>query len=141
LPIPPKRASAAGAGGAQASSRTNPGPANAGDKEHAMQPDKAPSTGIAPDAGQFSALVRKRWTVSLTLTALMLSIYYGFIVILAFRPDIFAAHVGRVTLGIPVGLGVIIASWLLTGLYVRWANDDYDTTVATIKHAMREKQG
>lgn len=107
-----------------------------------MQPDHAPATGNAPDAGLFSALVRKRWTVSLTLTALMLSIYYGFIVILAFRPDIFAARVGqRLTLGIPVGLGVIIVSWLLTGLYVRWANDDYDSAVHTIKHAMREKQG
>ncbi|MYL82114.1 DUF485 domain-containing protein [Desulfovibrio aerotolerans] len=108
-----------------------------------MQPDHAPASGLsAPDAGLFSALVRKRWTVSLTLTALMLSIYYGFIVILAFRPDIFATHVtGSLTLGIVVGLGVIVASWLLTGLYVRWANDDYDAAVHTIKHAMREKQG
>ena len=95
-----------------------------------------------PDAGLFSALVRKRWTVSLTLTALMLSIYYGFIIILAFRPDIFATHVtGSLTLGIAVGLGVIVASWLLTGLYVRSANDDYDAAVHTIKHAMRETQG
>ena len=108
-----------------------------------MQPDHAPPSGSsAPDAGLFSALVRKRWTVSLTLTALMLSIYYGFIVILAFRPDIFAERVGqRLTLGIPVGLGVILASWLLTGLYVRWANDDYDTAVDNLKHAMREERG
>ena len=39
---------------------------------------------------RFAALVRKRWTVSLSLTALMLVIYYGFIVILAFRADLFA---------------------------------------------------
>ena len=58
-----------------------------------MQPDHAPASGLsAPDAGLFSALVRKRWTVSLTLTAVMLAIYYGFIVILAFRPDIFATR-------------------------------------------------
>lgn len=107
-----------------------------------MQPDHAPSSGTAPDAGLFSALVRKRWTVSLILTALMLSIYYGFIIILAFRPDVFAAHVSeRLTLGIPVGLGVIVASWLLTGIYVHWANNTYDADVHTIKHAMREKQG
>ncbi|OLN27482.1 putative membrane protein, clustering with ActP [Desulfovibrio sp. DV] len=107
-----------------------------------MQPDHAPASGSVPDAVLFTALVRKRWTVSLTLTALMLAIYYGFIVILAFRPDIFATHItDRLTLGIPVGLGVIIASWVLTGLYVRWANDDYDSAVHTIKHAMREQQG
>ena len=108
-----------------------------------MQPDHVPSSGLsAPDAGLFSALVRKRWTVSLMLTALMLSIYYGFIVVLAFRPDIFAVHVGeRLTLGIPIGLGVILASWLLTGIYVHWANNTYDSAVNDIKHAMREKQG
>ncbi|MHC1789626.1 DUF485 domain-containing protein [Solidesulfovibrio sp.] len=107
-----------------------------------MQPDHAPASGSAPDAGLFSALVRKRWTVSLILTALMLTIYYGFIIILAFRPEVFATRVGeRLTLGIPVGLGVIIASWLLTGVYVRWANDTYDSAVQTIKHAMRENQG
>ncbi|EFL51868.1 protein of unknown function DUF485 [Solidesulfovibrio fructosivorans JJ]] len=91
---------------------------------------------------RFSALVRKRWSVSLTLTALMLAIYYGFIAILAFRPDLFAARVGaHMTVGIPVGLGVIVVSWLLTGIYVRWANDDYDTAVENFKHAMREDRG
>ena len=110
-----------------------------------MQPDHAPSSGLsAPDAGLFSALVRKRWTVSLTLTALMLSIYYGFIVILAFRPDIFATHTyrERLTLGIPVGLGVIVASWLLDRTLCPLGQRRPTTPpCTTIKHAMREKQG
>lgn len=93
-------------------------------------------------ARQFAALVRKRWTVSLVLTGLMLVVYYGFISILAFRADLFAGRVGeRMTLGIPVGLGVILVSWLLTGVYVRWANADYDAAVDNLKHAMREAQG
>ena len=91
---------------------------------------------------EFTQLVRKRWGVSLTLTAFMLAVYYGFIAILAFRPDLFATRIGEhLTIGIPVGLGVIIVSWLATGVYVRWANDDYDTAVNTIKRAMRENQG
>ena len=91
---------------------------------------------------QFAELIRRRWTVSLILTALMLAIYYGFITILAFRADIFASRLGeRMTLGIPVGLGVIFASWLLTGLYVRWANAGYDTAITNLKDAMREGKG
>lgn len=100
------------------------------------------STAAASQAKQFSALVRKRWTVSLILTALMLVIYYGFISILAFRADLFATRIGEhMTLGIPIGLGVIISSWVLTGIYVRWANADYDAAVTNLKHAMRESQG
>ena len=91
---------------------------------------------------RFSALVRRRWSVSLVLTALMLAIYYGFIAILAFRPDLFSTRVGAgMTVGIPVGLGVILASWLLTGIYVRWANDGYDTAGESLKQAMQEDQG
>ncbi len=91
---------------------------------------------------EFARLVRKRWGVSLTLTAFMLAVYYGFVAILAFRPDLFAARVGEhLTLGIPVGLGVIVVSWLATGIYVRWANDDYDAAVDNLKHAMRENRG
>jgi uncharacterized membrane protein (DUF485 family) len=95
-----------------------------------------------PDARLFSALVRRRWAVSLTLTVVMLAIYYGFILILAFRADLLATRLGEhMTLGIPVGLAVIIASWLLTGVYVRWANDDYDAAVTNIKNTMRGNQG
>lgn len=92
-----------------------------------------------PDARRFAALVRKRWTVSLTLTAIMLTIYYGFIAMLAFRADWLALRLGgRLTLGLPVGLGVIFASWLLTGLYVRWANGDHDAAVSHLKNTMGE---
>jgi uncharacterized membrane protein (DUF485 family) len=129
----------AGMGGVPTPSRTNPGPAfPPAPMEHPMESTHA----AAPDARLFSALIRKRWTVSLTLTVVMLAVYYGFICILAFRADIFATRIGEhMTLGIPIGLAVIIISWLLTGIYVHWANDDYDAAVKNIKHAMRENQG
>ncbi len=93
-------------------------------------------------ARQFSALVRRRWIVSLALTVATLAVYYGFICVLAFRADLIAGAVsGRMTLGIPVGLGVIFAAWLVTGLYVRWANSGYDAAVANLKNAMRENHG
>lgn len=98
-------------------------------------------TAATSDAGRFAALIRKRRAVSLALTAVMLAVYYGFILTLAFRSELFATPIGgRLTLGIPVGLGVIVASWLLTGLYVGWANTRHDQAVETLKTAFAEER-
>jgi uncharacterized membrane protein (DUF485 family) len=86
---------------------------------------------------EFRALVAQRWLVSLVLTAVLLIVYFGFILILAFDKTVFAQKIGEhVTLGIPVGVGVIVAAWLLTGIYVYWANTRYDTTVKRIREKM-----
>jgi uncharacterized membrane protein (DUF485 family) len=79
---------------------------------------------MALDKERFDALVRRRWRVSLTLTALMLLIYYGFVLILAFDKELLSGRVagGTMTLWIPVGLAVILAACALTGVYVAWAN-------------------
>lgn len=99
------------------------------------------STADPTHSRQFARLVRKRWGVSLTLTAAMLAVYYGFIAVLAFRPDLFATRLdGRLTIGIPVGLAVIVVSWLATGIYVHWANAEYDAAVDTLKNAMLEER-
>ncbi|WP_442935484.1 DUF485 domain-containing protein [Nitratidesulfovibrio sp. 1201_IL3209] len=91
-----------------------------------------------PDEAQFAALVRARWSVSLTLTALMLAIYFGFIMVLAFRRDLLQAAVGGgMTLGIPVGFGIIVVASALTGAYVWWANRAYDGAVRRIVTGMQ----
>ncbi|NHZ45945.1 DUF485 domain-containing protein [Desulfovibrio sp. XJ01] len=91
-----------------------------------------------PDEAQFAALVRARWGVSLTLTALMLLIYFGFIMVLAFRRDLLQAPVGGgMTLGIPVGFGIIVIASALTGIYVWWANRSYDGAVRRIVTGMQ----
>lgn len=91
-----------------------------------------------PDEAQFAALVRARWSVSLTLTALMLAIYFGFIMVLAFRRDLLQASVGGgMTLGIPVGFGIIVIASALTGVYVWWANRAYDGAVRRIVAGMQ----
>jgi len=85
------------------------------------------------DEAQFAALVRARWGVSLTLTAVMLAIYFGFIMVLAFRRDLLqTAAGGGMTLGIPVGFGIILTASALTGVYVWWANRRYDGAVRRI---------
>ena len=101
-----------------------------------MQPGQ-PRHGI--DEAAFAELVRKKWTISLILTAIMLAVYYGFILVLAFEKQIFAQKIGEtMTLGIPVGLGVILLACVLTGIYVRWANSTYDSSVKSIIEKMRK---
>lgn len=90
------------------------------------------------DQSRFKELVRKKWSISLSLTALMLTIYFGFILLLAFGRDVLAQKVGTyIPLGIPVGLGVIVSACVLTGLYVRWANTVYDRSVKDCIESMK----
>ena len=85
------------------------------------------------DDPQFRELVRRKSSLSLTLTALVFLVYFGFIFLMAFAPDVLAVRVGATTLGIPVGIGIIVFAWILTGVYVRWANGAYDSMIARVR--------
>jgi uncharacterized membrane protein (DUF485 family) len=89
---------------------------------------------------EFQALVKRKNTISNVLTILMLVIYFGFVALLAWNPETFAGAVGRATLGIPVGIGIIIFAWILTGLYVRWANTKYDSMVAHLRERVERAE-
>jgi uncharacterized membrane protein (DUF485 family) len=69
----------------------------------------------------FQELVRKRTRFAWILSATMLVIYFGFIAIIAFAPKLLAQPIGNgvTTVGIPVGLFVIVSAFVLTGIYVR----------------------
>jgi len=87
---------------------------------------------------EFKDLVSRKNRISIQLTAVTLIIYYGFIYLIAFKRDLFGAKaVGNVTVGILLGIGVILACWLLTGVYVRWANRNYDSMVARLQEKAR----
>lgn len=76
---------------------------------------------------KFAELIRKRNRYSWTLAILMLVIYYGFIWLVAFDKPFLAIKVGGVvTLGFPIGLGVILSAIVITGLYVTRANGAYE---------------
>jgi uncharacterized membrane protein (DUF485 family) len=75
----------------------------------------------------YQRLVAERKSFSWTLAIIILVIYYGFIVIVAFVPGLIATTVfGNVTVGIILGVAIILASILLTGIYVTRANSEYD---------------
>lgn len=77
---------------------------------------------------KFIQLVEARRSFGVQLTVIMLVIYFGFVLVVAFAPGLFAIRLGTgvMTLGIPVGLGVIISAFVLTGVYVRRANAEFD---------------
>lgn len=83
----------------------------------------------------FQKLVSERNRVMVILTAIELFIYFGFILLVAFNKEFLASKLGDgvVTIGIPIGIGVIIASFILTGVYVYIANRDYDELSEKIK--------
>lgn len=75
----------------------------------------------------FGELVSKRNRFSWTLTIIMLVIYYGFILLVAYDKQLLGMDVGGgITLAFPIGLGVIVSAIVLTGIYVLRANGEYD---------------
>jgi uncharacterized membrane protein (DUF485 family) len=87
------------------------------------------------ESQRFKALVRKRWSVSIVLTLLLFLLYYGYILVVAYGKPILAWKVGtHATVGIVFGALTIVGSWLLTVVYVIWANTSYDREVNAIKN-------
>ena len=89
---------------------------------------------IAEDP-RYRQLVARRGRFGWQLTAIMLLIYFGYILLIAFRRDLLALPTagGVTTLGIPLGLGVIVAGIVLTGVYVRRANREFDPLVEALR--------
>ncbi len=76
---------------------------------------------------QFIELVQKRRSLGWLLTIIMLVIYYGFIALVAFAPGMIGQNVGgAITLGLPLGIAVILSAIILTAIYVSRANGEFD---------------
>ena len=90
------------------------------------------------DSPDFHRLLARRWRVSLILTALLFLLYYGYIILIAVNRPLVSRRVGETTtLGIPLGVAVIFGAWLLTALYVVWANRYYDGEAARLRDRLR----
>lgn len=84
--------------------------------------------------GRFRELVAKRTRFAWMLSAAMLVIYFGFIFIIAFAPKSLGTPIGSgvTTIGIPLGLFVIVSAFVLTGIYVHRANTEFDAITREI---------
>jgi len=83
----------------------------------------------------YRELIKQRDTLAFTLSVLVLVLYYGFILMVALAPEILTQPISSgsvIPLGIPLGVGVIVGSILLTGIYVRQANNKFDPMIQTI---------
>lgn len=86
----------------------------------------------------FKTLSSQKKTISIVLTIAELVLYFGFIALIAFnKPFLATKFSGAITVGIPIAVGTIVLSWVLTGIYIRWANTKYDVLVKKV----REKIG
>ena len=79
---------------------------------------------------QFKQLVAKRERFAWLRSAIMLGLYVTFILLIAFAPQLLGTPIsaGSVTTwGIPMGVGLILSAFILTGIYVYRANGEFDT--------------
>lgn len=89
------------------------------------------------ESADFKKLVSTRWSVSLVLLFLVFVVYYGYILLIAYNKPLMATKIGEyTTLGIPIGIAVIVLSWILTYIYVIWANNKYDNEVKRLKEQL-----
>jgi uncharacterized membrane protein (DUF485 family) len=83
---------------------------------------------------KFKRLVEARNRLAVQLSAVMLAIYFGFVMLVAFAPGFLGTPMGDgvMTIGIPIGIIVIVAAFVLTGVYVGKANSSFDTLTSEI---------
>ena len=85
----------------------------------------------------FKDLSAQKNLISIILTVLELVLYFGFIALIAFNKPFLAKKLsegGATTIGIPIAVGTILGSWVLTGIYIQWANSKYDKLVSKVKN-------
>lgn len=78
---------------------------------------------------RFQELVSKRESFAWILSAVMLGLYLAFILLIAFVPELLGTRISAdstITWGIPLGVGLILSAFVLTGIYVYRANGEFD---------------
>ncbi|MFN3403177.1 MAG: DUF485 domain-containing protein [Cytophagaceae bacterium] len=93
-------------------------------------------TAVKPD---LKSLIRTRWIFSIIFSSIILLVYFGYISTIAFNKTVLREKVGSLPIGLHIGLGIIVFSWILTGVYVYWANSRYDRKVENVKNQINKK--
>ena len=87
---------------------------------------------------KYQELKAKRTSYGWWLTLAMMFVYYGFILLVAFNKPFLSQRLGEgvMTVGIPIGFGVIIFTILITAIYVKRANKEFDDLTAEVTKAV-----
>ncbi|MDD3343649.1 MAG: DUF485 domain-containing protein [Sulfurospirillaceae bacterium] len=91
---------------------------------------------------KFTELVEKRSRFAWKLAIIMLVVYYAFILVIAFSPATFGHTIGSgvTTIGMPIGLAIILIAFVLTGIYTQRANGEFDDLTNQIKEDVRSAE-
>lgn len=80
------------------------------------------------------ALAQAQWRLALGLTAAMMAVYLGFMLLVAWaKPLLGTLLAPGLSLGLLLGALVIVSAWALIWIYVRWANSHYDDAVVALR--------
>jgi len=87
---------------------------------------------------KYQELKAKRTSYGWWLTLAMMVVYYGFILLVAFNKPFLSQRMGEgvMTVGIPIGFGVIIFTIVITAIYVKRANKEFDDLTAEVTKAV-----
>ena len=89
----------------------------------------------------YQKLIKIRTAFSIKLTIAMLVVYFTFILTIAFNPSVLGTPLSSDTvtsIGIPIGIAIIIFAFVLTGIYTKRANGEFDDLSNKIKQAVKE---
>lgn len=92
---------------------------------------------------KFQQLVGTRGRFAWTLSAIVLAVFYGFVMLVAFAPAFLGQPVAEgsaLTFGIAGGLFIFVSFWLLTALYIRRANTEFDALTEEIVKEARHAE-
>ncbi len=89
----------------------------------------------------YQKLITERSSFAWKLTITILVVYYAFILLIAFSPETLGTSIsgGMATWGIPVGMGIIVFAFALTGIYVKRANSEFDDLLSNVKSEIEKE--
>ncbi|MDB5845172.1 MAG: hypothetical protein JWP79_2482 [Polaromonas sp.] len=87
---------------------------------------------------KYQELKAKRTSYGWWLTLAMMVVYYGFILLVAFNKPFLSQRIGEgvMTVGVPIGFGVIVFTIVITAIYVQRANKEFDDLTAEVTKAV-----
>jgi len=89
----------------------------------------------------YQQLLKSRGSFALKLTIAMLVVYFAFILTIAFDPALLGTPISAgsvTTIGIPIGIAIIVFAFVLTGIYTKRANSEFDDLSNKIKESVKE---
>ena len=83
---------------------------------------------------KIAAVVRARLTIALSLSVVMIAIYFGFMALFAFNKPLLGTFLAPgLSLCVLLGPLVIISSFILALAYVIWANTAFDPRIEALR--------